>query len=383
MWPKTSLSITASLQLQVPPWATKSPTVSQPALFASLLYCYAGPSSSSSGWSVQARKMSGLRFICAVNIINHKVHAVKLELCSDGESSVEREYHILKELEGGLGGEGIPHAHWFGRESTYDALVLDLLGPSLHDLLLQYQMFSLSTVVALADQLSCAVGFQANSGPSLYIAGWSQLPTVQVEVASPNENPKANLPARRIRGRVRPKINSASQIGPTELHPKSMAPEPQLPLQLWPEVAAQNSQLQSLQSPHHLLLATQWLFQSLDLLTMYSRPTSQVSLLWKHVPLVTHRPPACYRSPQLVDSNMQESEYFNINDITDNGDNNDEEPPVPRACAAPSQNTVDTVNSTLTDPLATGTQPKPRSAPDIRHFFKKRKGEHTVCMPCK
>ncbi|KIK29768.1 hypothetical protein PISMIDRAFT_88510, partial [Pisolithus microcarpus 441] len=89
----------------------------------------------------------------AVNIINRKVHAVKLELCVDGESSVEREYCILKELEGGLGGEGIPHAHWFGRESTYDALVLDLLGPSLHDLLLQYQTFSLSTVVALADQL--------------------------------------------------------------------------------------------------------------------------------------------------------------------------------------------------------------------------------------
>ncbi|KAI6096387.1 kinase-like domain-containing protein, partial [Pisolithus sp. B1] len=89
----------------------------------------------------------------AVNIINHNMHAVKLELCADGESSVEREYHILKELKGGLGGEGIPHAHWFSRESTYDALVLDLLGLLLHDLLLQYQMFSLSTVIALADQL--------------------------------------------------------------------------------------------------------------------------------------------------------------------------------------------------------------------------------------
>ncbi|KIK19075.1 hypothetical protein PISMIDRAFT_13963 [Pisolithus microcarpus 441] len=93
-------------------------------------------------------------------------------------------------------------------------------------------------------------------------------------------------------------------------------------------------------------------------------------------------PPVCYRSPLLVDSNMQESEYFNINDITDDGEDDDEEPPVPRARVAPSQNTVDTVNSMLTDPLATGTQPKPWSALDIRHFFKKRKGEHTVCMPC-
>ncbi|KAI6007019.1 hypothetical protein EDD15DRAFT_2358094 [Pisolithus albus] len=115
---------------------------------------------------------------------------------------------------------------------------------------------------------------------------------------------------------------------------------------------------------------------------MYSQPTSQISLLWKHVPLVTIVP-LCYRSPQSVDSNMQESEYFNINDITDNGEDDNEEPLVPRACAAPSQNTVDTVNSTLTDPLATGTQPKPRSALDICHFFKKHKGEHTVCMPCK
>ncbi|KAI6100378.1 hypothetical protein EDD17DRAFT_1768156 [Pisolithus thermaeus] len=79
----------------------------------------------------------------------------------------------------------------------------------------------------------------------------------------------------------------------------------------------------------------------------------------------------------------QESEYFNINNITDNGEDDKEEPPVPRACAAPSQNTADTVNSMLTDPLATGTQPKPCSTLDIHHFFKKHKGEHMVCVPCK
>ncbi|KAI6103212.1 hypothetical protein EDD16DRAFT_1525209 [Pisolithus croceorrhizus] len=82
-------------------------------------------------------------------------------------------------------------------------------------------------------------------------------------------------------------------------------------------------------------------------------------------------------------NNMQESEYFNINNITDNGEDDKEEPPVPRACAAPSQNTADTVNSMLTDPLATGTQPKPCSTLDIHHFFKKHKGEHMVCVPCK
>jgi hypothetical protein len=65
---------------------------------------------------------------------------------------VEREYHILKQLEGGV---GIPRALWFGRESTYRVLVLDLLGPSLHDLFLACnKKFSLPTVIHLGDQLA-------------------------------------------------------------------------------------------------------------------------------------------------------------------------------------------------------------------------------------
>ncbi|KAG2067851.1 kinase-like protein, partial [Suillus decipiens] len=52
------------------------------------------------------------------------------------------------------GGVGIPHALWFGRESAYHALVLDLLGPSLHNLFLSHnQKFSLHTVMNLGDQL--------------------------------------------------------------------------------------------------------------------------------------------------------------------------------------------------------------------------------------
>ncbi|KAG1724295.1 uncharacterized protein EDB91DRAFT_1062917, partial [Suillus paluster] len=77
--------------------------------------------------------------------------AVKLELIIDRSSSVQREYHILKQLEGGV---GIPCALWFGRESTYHALVLDLLGSSLHDLFLTHnRKFALHTVVNLVDQL--------------------------------------------------------------------------------------------------------------------------------------------------------------------------------------------------------------------------------------
>ncbi|KAG1763768.1 putative casein kinase 1 [Suillus occidentalis] len=51
-------------------------------------------------------------------------------------------------------GLGIPRALWFGRESTYHALVLGLLGPSLHDLFLTHdRKFSLHTVVNLGIQL--------------------------------------------------------------------------------------------------------------------------------------------------------------------------------------------------------------------------------------
>ncbi|KAG1736409.1 casein kinase I [Suillus paluster] len=76
--------------------------------------------------------------------------AVKLEPITRS-SSVQREYNILKHLEGGV---GIPHALWFGKESIYHALVLDLLGPSLHSLFLSHsQKFSLYTVINLGDQL--------------------------------------------------------------------------------------------------------------------------------------------------------------------------------------------------------------------------------------
>ncbi|KAG1778010.1 hypothetical protein EV702DRAFT_1045020 [Suillus placidus] len=68
----------------------------------------------------------------AQNFLNNDVVAIKLEhLSEEHPSSVEHEYYVLKKLEGGV---GIPRAIWFGRESSYHALALDLLGPSLHAL---------------------------------------------------------------------------------------------------------------------------------------------------------------------------------------------------------------------------------------------------------
>ncbi|KAG1790851.1 kinase-like domain-containing protein [Suillus plorans] len=90
----------------------------------------------------------------AQNIINDDVVAIKLEPIVNNSSSLQCKYHILKQLEGGV---SIPHVLWFGRESIYHALALELLGSSLHDIFLSHdQKFSLHTVVNLGDQLlSC------------------------------------------------------------------------------------------------------------------------------------------------------------------------------------------------------------------------------------
>jgi len=73
-----------------------------------------------------------------------------LELSMESRSFVESKYQTLKEL---VGITGLPHAHWFGRESNYNALVIDLLSPLLHQLLQQHKTFCISTIEYLAHQL--------------------------------------------------------------------------------------------------------------------------------------------------------------------------------------------------------------------------------------
>lgn len=97
-----------------------------------------------------------------VNVISGEEVAVKLESIKARHPQLDYEARVYKALGGGI---GIPFVRWYGTERDYNALVIDLLGPSLEDLFnFCNRRFSYKTTLLLADQLVCRLEFIHSRG---------------------------------------------------------------------------------------------------------------------------------------------------------------------------------------------------------------------------
>jgi serine/threonine protein kinase len=68
----------------------------------------------------------------AVNVQTNEEVAVKLEPAFEGSQQLQTESKILRLLKDTI---GIPKLLWYGVECSYNVMIIELLGPSLEDLL--------------------------------------------------------------------------------------------------------------------------------------------------------------------------------------------------------------------------------------------------------
>ncbi|KAJ5067145.1 casein kinase 1-like protein [Anaeramoeba ignava] len=93
----------------------------------------------------------------ARNIFTHEQVAIKFENINTKHPQLIYESKIYRILSGGV---GIPSVKWVGIDTRYNVMVMDLLGPSLEDLLnFCSRRFSLKTVLMIADQLLCRIEY--------------------------------------------------------------------------------------------------------------------------------------------------------------------------------------------------------------------------------
>eukprot|EP00929_Paragymnodinium_shiwhaense_P121196 TRINITY_DN93350_c0_g1_i1.p1 TRINITY_DN93350_c0_g1~~TRINITY_DN93350_c0_g1_i1.p1 ORF type:complete len:426 (-),score=81.67 TRINITY_DN93350_c0_g1_i1:209-1411(-) len=88
--------------------------------------------------------------------------AIKLERISPKSVQLQQEWKLYSSL---AGGEGIPKVYWFGKAGKYNALVMELLGPSLEELFKKHdKRFSLKTTLMLAEQMIQRLEFVHRAG---------------------------------------------------------------------------------------------------------------------------------------------------------------------------------------------------------------------------
>lgn len=85
--------------------------------------------------------------------------AVKLEDSTSDPSQVEREYAVYRRLGRQA---GIPKVLWYGRDGDFHALVMELLGPSLHDYTTKHGPCPLVMVISVAIQMVCDLRIPAS-----------------------------------------------------------------------------------------------------------------------------------------------------------------------------------------------------------------------------